>query len=130
MYRKSYIEISNNIEVEVRPAYLEDRSEILRRKHLFVYFITIRNRGAVQVQLLNRHWEIEDSAGETYEVDGDGVIGKKPYIGPGEKFEYNSSCMLKSHRGKMKGYYIMKNENREKIKVVIPEFTLTSHRLN
>ena len=126
----SYIKTSNNIQVEVRPLYLEDRSNPVGRKHVYVYFITIRNLGSQRVQLLKRHWEIEDSIGEKYEVDGDGVIGKKPVIEPDAEFEYNSSCMLKSYSGVMNGYYLMENEEGKPLKVIIPRFLLRSHKLN
>lgn len=130
MHTQTYIEASNNIQVEVRPTYLEEESNPVGRKQVFVYFITIENQRDQEVQLLKRHWEIEDSNGERYEVDGNGVIGKQPVIAPGEKFEYNSSCILKSFRGVMKGYYVMECEDGSLIKVTIPRFRLSSHRLN
>ncbi len=130
LHTQSYIETSNNVQVEVRPLYLEDRSDPVGRKHVYVYFITIRNLGDQRIQLLKRHWEIEDSIGEHYEVDGDGVIGKKPIIEPGGEFEYNSSCVLKSHSGVMKGYFLMENEEGKPVKVNIPRFLLRSHKLN
>jgi len=130
MHTQTYIEVSNNIQVEVRPVYLEEKSNPVGRKHVFVYFITILNQGDQDVQLLKRHWEIEDSNGENYEVDGEGVVGKQPVLGPGEDFEYNSSCILKSYRGVMKGYYVMEREDGASIKVTIPRFLLVSHLLN
>ncbi|MDR8393789.1 Co2+/Mg2+ efflux protein ApaG [Aliifodinibius sp. S!AR15-10] len=129
-HTKTFTEISHDVEVEVRPLYLEDQSNPVERKNVFVYFITIRNHGDENVRLLKRHWAIEDSIGQTYEVDGDGVVGKKPVIEPGEEFEYNSSCVLKSYSGVMEGYYIMEHETMGTIKVKIPRFVLRSHRLN
>lgn len=130
MHTQIYIQVTHDVQVEVRPFYLEEESDPVAQKHVFVYFITVENQGEEAVQLLKRHWQIEDSAGETYEVDGEGVIGKKPVIPPGEKFEYNSSCVLKSYRGVMSGYYVMENERSRSIKVTIPRFVLHSHRLN
>ncbi|MFH5834087.1 Co2+/Mg2+ efflux protein ApaG [Halalkalibaculum sp. DA3122] len=126
----SFTEVSHNVEVEVRPLYLEDKSNPVERKHVFVYFITIRNRGEGSLQLLKRHWLIQDSIGQTYEVDGDGVVGKRPIIEPGTSFEYNSSCVLKSYSGVMEGYYVMEHEEYGTIKVNIPRFALRAHRLN
>ncbi len=130
IHTQTFTEISHDVEVEVRPFYLEDKSSAIERKHVFVYFITIRNRGQESIQLQQRHWEIEDSIGETYEVDGDGVVGKRPIIEPGSEFEYNSSCVLKSYSGVMEGYYVMDHESRGSIKVNIPRFVLRSHKLN
>ncbi|MDX1638887.1 MAG: Co2+/Mg2+ efflux protein ApaG [Balneolaceae bacterium] len=125
-----FTEISNQVEVRVRPLYLEEQSDAIQGKHVFVYFITIRNHGNEPVTLLKRHWNIKDSNGETYEVDGDGVVGKKPTIVPGEEYEYNSSCVLKSYIGEMRGYYLMEKESGASIKVTIPRFVLRSHILN
>lgn len=130
MYQQSFIEISNGVSVEVKPVYLERESSPMTYKHVFTYFITIRNLGTVPVQLLKRSWEIKDSSGEQYEVSGDGVIGKQPVIPPGGEHAYNSYCVLKSCRGSMTGYYLMERENGERIKVKIPRFQLISHILN
>lgn len=130
MYQQTFVEISHDISVEVKPLYLEEESSPIAGKHVFAYFITIKNMGAHRVQLLKRHWEISDSVGEQYEVDGEGVIGKKPEIGPGEEHSYNSFCVLKSYKGSMKGHYLMEREDGKDIRVRIPEFLLSSHLLN
>ena len=130
MYQQSFVEISYGVSVEVKPVYLEQESSPMANRHVFAYFITIRNLGEAPVQLLKRHWEIEDSSGEHYEVDGDGVIGKQPVIPPDGDHKYNSFCVLKSYRGSMAGYYLMERESGEQIKVRIPRFYLISHVLN
>ena len=130
MYQQTFIEISHDISVEVKPLYLEEESNAVSHKHVFAYFISIRNMGEKKVQLLKRHWLIHDSATGEYEVDGEGVIGKKPVIKPGKNHDYNSFCVLKSYRGSMKGYYLMEREDGKSIKVKIPKFQLSSHLLN
>lgn len=130
MYQQTFIEVSHEVSVEVRPIYLEDESSPVSGKHVFAYFITIKNIGSKSVKLLRRHWEIKDSAGENYKVDGEGVIGIQPDIDPGSEHEYNSFCVLKSFRGSMKGYYVMEREDGVQLKIRIPEFLLSSHVLN
>ena len=130
MYQQTFVEISHDISVEVKPLYLEEESNAVAHKHVFAYFISIKNMGEKEVQLLKRHWLIKDAATGEYEVDGEGVIGKKPIIKPGNSHEYNSFCVLKSYRGSMKGYYLMEREDGESIKVRIPKFQLCSHLLN
>ena len=130
MYQQTYIEISNDISVEVKPVYLQDESDPLDNKHVFAYFVTILNRGGEPVQVLNRHWEINDSIGENYMVDGEGVVGKQPVIGAGESHSYNSFCVLKSYRGSMGGYYELERNDGTLFKARIPEFRLVSHLLN
>lgn len=110
--------------------YLEEESSPVVHKHVFAYFITIRNMGRQPVQLLRRHWDIHDSSGEDHEIDGEGVIGVQPVIEPGDEHTYNSFCVLKSYKGSMQGYYEMEREDGTVINVRIPRFLLISHLLN
>ncbi|SHF27233.1 ApaG protein [Fodinibius roseus] len=130
MYQPTFVEVSHDISVEVKPIYLEEESHAVAHKHVFAYFITIKNLGSRTVQLLRRHWEIENASGSTHEVDGEGVIGQKPTIEPGGEHTYNSFCVLKSFRGSMKGFYTMQSDDGEQLKVRIPKFRLVSHVLN
>ncbi len=131
MYKStSYTETTHDIRVIVKPTFMESESDIIGSKYVFVYFITIENLADQPVKLLRRHWEIEDSAGESYEIDGDGVIGRQPVIEPGKKHRYNSYCVLKSMAGSMQGFYEMQKSGDGVIRVVIPKFLLRSHLLN
>jgi len=90
----------------------------------FVYNVKICNEGKKKVQIISRHWDIEDSLGRKRVVDGEGVIGKKPMIEPGKNFEYKSFCPLKTDFGLMKGFYTMKDEEGNLFKASIPQFGL------
>jgi ApaG protein len=60
-------------------------------------------------------------------VKGEGVIGKKPVIEPGEKHRYSSGCLLLAPIGSMKGYYTMVNfSTTAEFKVKIPVFKLVA----
>jgi len=130
MYQPTFVEVSHDISVKVKPMYLEEESSAVKHKHVFAYFITIKNLGSRGVKLLRRHWEIEQSYGRTQEVDGDGVIGRKPRIEADGEHSYNSFCVLKSYRGSMKGFYTMRTNGGKILKVRIPRFRLISHLLN
>ena len=119
-----FSEITENIKVSVRPLYLESESNVLSRKFVFAYFITIENLSSDAVQLLRRHWIITHDTGKVEEVEGEGVIGKQPVILPGRKHEYNSFCILESLEGFMEGTYLMKRSNGETFSIVIPRFIL------
>ncbi len=119
-----FSEITENIKVSVRPLYLESESNVLSRKFVFAYFITIENLGNETVQLLRRHWIITHDTGKVEEVEGEGVIGKQPFILPGKKHDYNSFCILESLEGFMEGTYMMKRSNGETFSIVIPRFIL------
>ena len=93
----------------------------------FGYKITIENQSKDSVQLNSRHWEILDALNNVEIVDGEGVIGKKPVIKPGESHTYNSGCLLTSPFGAMKGHYNMVNFTTTKeFKVAIPTFKLSA----
>ncbi|MBQ4822302.1 Co2+/Mg2+ efflux protein ApaG [Aquimarina sp. MMG016] len=93
----------------------------------FGYCITIENQSKDSVQLTSRFWEIKDSLNNTEIVEGEGVIGKKPVLKPGESHTYSSGCLLSSPYGAMKGYYYMINfTSARKFKVAIPGFKLNA----
>jgi ApaG protein len=125
-----FTEVSHDVRIMVKPIFMENESDLLLSKYVFVYFITIENIGTERVHLLRRHWSIEDSRAEKYDVDGDGIVGRQPIIEPGKKHSYNSYCVLKSMSGSMTGYYEMRKEDGEIINVKIPKFLLRSHLLN
>ena len=93
----------------------------------FTYQITIENQSKDSVQLNSRHWEIYDALNDLDTVDGEGVIGKKPVIKPGEAFSYSSGCLLASPIGAMKGHFNTVNFTSTKtFKVLIPTFKLSA----
>lgn len=93
----------------------------------FSYQITIENQSKDSVQLKSRHWEIFDALNNKEIVDGEGVVGKKPVIKPGEKHTYTSGCLLASPIGAMNGFYEMINFTTTKsFQVTIPTFKLSA----
>ncbi|MEE9362897.1 MAG: Co2+/Mg2+ efflux protein ApaG [Cellulophaga sp.] len=89
----------------------------------FGYTITIENKSDNSVQLTSRHWQIFDSLNDMEILDGEGVIGIKPVIKPGESHTYSSGCLLTSPVGAMRGHYNMVNfSNSESFRVYIPTF--------
>jgi ApaG protein len=93
----------------------------------FGYRITIENQSKDSVQLSSRFWKIKDALNKTEIVQGEGVVGKKPVLKPGESYKYNSGCLLTSPFGAMSGYYNMVNfTSTSKFKVAIPSFKLSA----
>lgn len=93
----------------------------------FGYQITIENQSKDSVQLTSRFWRIKDALNRTEIVEGEGVIGKKPVIKPGESHSYKSGCLLTSPFGSMSGFYSMINfTSTRKFKVAIPSFKLSA----
>ena len=93
----------------------------------FGYRITIENQSKDSVQLNSRFWKIKDALNKTEIVQGEGVIGKKPVLKPGESHTYSSGCLLTSPFGSMSGHYNMVNfSSTKRFKVVIPSFKLSA----
>ena len=93
----------------------------------FSYTITITNQSKNTVQLKSRHWRIFDSLNNDIIIDGDGVIGQKPTIGPGDFFVYSSGCLITSPVGAMRGFYNMIDVNSGvKFRAYIPTFKLNA----
>ena len=89
--------------------------------------LRIENQSKDSVQLTSRHWKILDALNNVEVVDGEGVIGKKPVLLPGESHTYKSGCLLNSPIGAMKGHYNMINfTSTRKFKVEIPTFKLSA----
>ncbi len=120
----TYTATTEGITIRVRPVYLDGQSNVIAKKFVFAYFIRIENHRKEAVQLLRRHWFITDAAGDVKEVEGEGVIGKKPVIEPGSVHEYNSFCILETFEGAMEGTYLMTHEDGGQFHVTIPRFTL------
>ncbi len=118
-------QITHNIKVTVITAFEGTFFSHQKKQHAFSYQITIENLSQQSVQLISRYWLIKDALNETEVVEGEGVIGKQPHLGPGEKHSYNSGCVLVAPFGSMQGYYVMQTPVGQ-IKVTIPIFRLSA----
>ncbi len=93
-------------------------------RFVFVYRIRIENVGEHTVQLLWRHWYIHDALAGDSEVEGEGVVGERPVIAPGEVHEYESFCVLQGERGQMVGHYDFRRADGAGLRAEIPRFDL------
>lgn len=120
-------QITQGIKISVSTSFEGTYFRNYRVQFAFTYEVTIENQGKDSVQLNSRHWEIFDSLNDLEVVDGEGVIGKKPVLKPGEKHTYSSGCLLASPFGAMKGHYEMVNFATTKtFRVAIPTFRLSA----
>lgn len=108
----------------VQPSYLEEQSNPAANEYAFAYTVTIVNAGEVPAQLVGRHWVITDSAGQVQEVRGLGVVGKQPFLKPGERFEYTSWTRLATPHGVMEGTYFCMTDDARAFETPIAPFVL------
>ena len=121
-----YSETTRAIRISVDTSYIDDQSEPDDFHYVWAYHIRIENNGDETVQLLRRLWHITDSKGRVQEVRGEGVVGEKPVLEPGETYEYTSGTPLSTPSGFMVGSYQMVNKDGKRFSVSVPAFSLDS----
>lgn len=120
-------QITRGIKISVKTSFEGTYFKNSKLHYAFSYLITIENHSKDSVQLTSRHWEIYDALNNSEVVEGEGVIGKKPVLKPGESHTYSSGCLLSSPHGSMSGFYTMINFTTTRtFKVMVPSFKLNA----
>jgi ApaG protein len=120
-------QVTSGIKISVETNFEGSFYKNYKIQFAFGYKVTIENQSKDSVQLNARHWEIMDALNNVEIVSGEGVIGKKPVLKPGESHTYTSGCLLTSPFGAMQGHYSMVNfTTTKKFKVTIPTFKLSA----
>ena len=99
--------VTHGVRVQVESQWLPERSDPSKNHWFFTYRVKIENIGSDTVQLISRHWIIENSRGHVEHVRGPGVVGETPVLEPGQSFSYQSFCPLDTPIGSMRGTYQM-----------------------
>lgn len=118
-------EENKQIDISVISHYIESQSDPENDQYVFSYTVSIHNAGTLAAQLESRHWIITDANGQVQEVQGEGVVGQKPFLRAGENYQYTSGAVLQTPVGSMHGSYQMVDENGTKFDAPIPVFTLS-----
>jgi ApaG protein len=119
-------QVTKGIKISVETTFEGTFYKNYKIQYAFGYTITIENQSKDSVQLYARHWKILDALNNIETVTGEGVVGKKPVLKPGESHTYTSGCLLTSPFGAMQGYYNMVNfTTTKKFQVAIPTFKLS-----
>ena len=118
-----YSKTTNGVTVTVTPYFLDDQSSPQESHFVWAYQVNIKNSGNSSIKLNHRNWLIFDANGKVINVQGEGVVGEFPTIEPGESFEYTSGTPLKTNNGIMQGFYLVSQDNGEKLKIDIPAFS-------
>ncbi|MEO9600539.1 Co2+/Mg2+ efflux protein ApaG [Parasphingorhabdus sp.] len=120
-----FAETTDGVTVRVSVTFLPEQSDIDGNRWFWAYHIRIENHRDAPVQLLTRHWQINDERGGLQVVDGDGVVGEQPIIQPGKAHDYVSGCPLNTPSGSMEGHFTMVGSTPSAFDVRIPHFPLT-----
>ena len=120
-------QVTKGIKISVETTFEGSFYKNYKIQYAFGYTVTIENQSKDSVQLNARRWEILDALNNVEIVSGEGVIGKKPVLKPGESHTYTSGCLLTSPFGAMQGHYNMVNfTTTKKFQVTIPTFKLSA----
>jgi ApaG protein len=93
------------------------------KPHPFVYFISIHNDSPVPVTIRGRKWVVREELEGVTVVEGDGVVGQTPCIGPGEHFSYNSYHVT-ARPAEVEGAFFGETATGEWFFARIPKFRL------
>lgn len=118
--------VTDGIIVRVAVSFLPEQSQPEAGKWFWVYHIRIENGSHDTIRLHTRHWRITDSRGMVNHVDGEGVVGEKPKLAPGESHDYVSGCPLTTPYGSMEGFYTFHSSDGLPLEVRIPFFPLAA----
>ena len=120
-------QITRGIKISVLTSFEGTYFKNYKIHFAFSYKITIENHSKDSVQLMSRHWDIFAALNNLELVDGEGVVGKKPVLKPGESHTYSSGCLLSSPFGAMRGYFNMINfTSTRSFRVIVPSFKLSA----
>lgn len=120
-------EEKHGIDVKVDVLYEANLSKPHIDKYVFSYRVHITNTSDIAVKLLSRKWHIVTGDGMERIVEGEGVVGEKPVLHPGQTYSYTSWCPLKLPLGKMYGTYTMQRlKDGTLFKAEIPNFLLVT----
>ncbi len=115
---------TRGVRVQVQSRYVPERSSPTEGHYFFAYRVRISNAGEETVRLVSRSWVITDGHGRIERVQGPGVVGEQPVLGPGQAFEYTSFCPLPTPIGSMHGSYQMVTEGGTPFDAEIAPFSL------
>jgi len=118
----------HDIRIAAESRYLPEQSNPDQGVYAFAYTVTITNAGDVPMQLISRHWIIEDANGRSREVKGLGVVGHQPLLRPGQTFEYTSGSQIETPSGRMHGSYFFVAEDGTRFDAPIAAFELAMPR--
>ena len=120
----SYTSTTNEIQITVRPEFIDSQFSAIGNLFIWIYRIRIDNKSNENAKLVNRYWKIIDEKGVIQEVNGEGVVGEQPVILADNSYQYESGVHLRQPSGIMTGHYQMQKDNGELFDVKIPTFSL------
>ena len=105
--------------------FMPNISTSIEKPYGFVYFLSIENKTPHTVQLMARKWIVREEGAVTLVVEGEGIVGEKPRIEPGDSFSYNSCHIIGANAVAEGAFFGVIEEDGRKIRTAIPQFKLS-----
>ena len=94
------------------------------RPFAFTYILTIRNGSAAAITIKARKWVIKETgSGRCHVIEGDGLTGRFPRLGPGELFRCESYHVVAAD-SVAEGALLACDEQGARLLVRVPAFSL------
>ncbi len=122
--RHLYSNQSEFLKIQVRPFYVQDKSDEEAEIYFYAYRVSMRNDSDQPLKLMKRNWIVKDGNGKVEVINGEGVVGQRPVLQPGESFNYTSFCVLQTPTGNMRGRYQFEDPSGHLLWIDIPLFFL------
>lgn len=107
---------TEGVRVAVRSALVPEMSSPAESSFVFSYTVSITNLSCDEpVQVVSRHWRIQDEEGRVEEVRGTGVVGFQPILEKGAHFEYTSQAPLRRLKGTMGGSFAVVGQTSKRV---------------
>lgn len=110
------------VKVEITSQFVSYNSENDQDEYVFSYTAIITNQTYTTIRLLKRDLKVTNGDNEVFRLDGNGVLGQRPCIGPSESFSYSGGVIIETPVGLVEGIYTMVTQEGDSFEVVIPEF--------
>ena len=120
-------------ELDVGDPTQRERNEEKKEKksvYQFTYRVRVENHSSRDVQLMGRHWVIEDKNGhlEVVKKFQPGVVGYTPVLTPGDVFVYGSGVRVRTEGGEMRGAFQFYKHDGEMFEVPVAPFKLIANQ--
>lgn len=110
--------------VEIHRVVYDRTLEVpVEKPHAFVYFITIHNKSKEALTVKGRKWVVREEGGDVTVLEGEGVVGKLPYLLPNTYFSYHSYHVT-AGPAVAQGAYLGLTDSGKAVIAKIPQFEL------
>lgn len=120
-----YSESTQNVNVYIKPIYLDGKSDWQNRKFTFCFVFCVQNKGTTPIQILKQHSLLRHyHTGRWQEIKEDGINGKCPILMGGQYTEFRTEVQIDGFKGSLEGRFTVEAANGDRFFVNFPKFNV------